>query len=55
MGGIDLAGSMYAMSLGDGGGGSGSKPGYGGSTYKPNTRFLTGSTPRINYTSSLPK
>jgi hypothetical protein len=55
MGGIDLAGSIYAMSSGDSGLGSGSKPGYGGSKYKPNTRLLTGSIPTINYTSSLPK
>jgi hypothetical protein len=55
MGGIDFAGSMAAMGAfsGKGGLGTGVAPGFGGSTYNPISKFLSGSTPSINYRSSL--
>jgi hypothetical protein len=53
-GGLDFAGSMAAMGLLGGGGlGTGSAPGFGGSTYNPMSQFLSGSIPGINYRSSL--
>jgi len=46
MGGVDLFGSIYAMS--GAGGGVGTKTTTGGSTYNPISQFLSGAAPGLN-------
>jgi hypothetical protein len=56
MGGIDFAGSMAAMgAFGDGTGGlgTGSSPGFGGSTYSAKSQFLGGMSPSLNLTTTI--